>query len=192
MVSELSKLANEVSIAQNIATTNVSSTPVENVTAPKRINVLEASSVNTEKVKKAPIHHIATDKNRVSIQRGDPWTPRFEKMFENAGISMQHDLNKVSVIGHKGPHPKEYHLGVWESLKDATRGKNGEAYAIAFKSQLANLAKEISTPGTRMNDLVTKKDSNQSRSSNRNISASREGGSSRLSKQQKDVMKVKY
>ncbi len=59
--------------------------------------------------KKGPIHHIATNKNSVSSVRGGPWTPRFERIFKRAGITLQNAVNKVRVWGHKGPHPEAYH-----------------------------------------------------------------------------------
>src|SRR5205814_1788582 len=32
-------------------------------------------------------HHLATDKNEVSLDRGGPWTPLFEQLFATAGMN---------------------------------------------------------------------------------------------------------
>ena len=42
-------------------------------------------------------HHIATDKHKL-------WTPRFERIFDRAKLSMQNAANLVPVKGHGGPH----------------------------------------------------------------------------------------
>jgi hypothetical protein len=103
------------------------------------------------------VHHICTDKNCISPNTGGPWTPEFKKMFDKAGLSMQGDLNKVWVAGHQGPHPQEYHKEVFERLEQVTEGKTGTSYTQAFQSELAKIGKEIQTPGTKLNNLVTKK-----------------------------------
>lgn len=103
------------------------------------------------------VHHICTDKNCISPNTGGPWTPRFEDLFDKAGVSMQGDLNKVWVAGHQGPHPQEYHREVFDRLVEVTQGKSGDAYTQAFQRELAKIGKEIQTPGTKLNNLVTKK-----------------------------------
>lgn len=104
---------------------------------------------------KAQLHHICTDKNCISSLSGGPWTPEFQKMFDKAGLTLQNDLNKVLVVGHQGPHPQEYHEAVYNRLNDLN-GLSGEAYKNAFKEELSIIAKEIQTPGTYLNRLVTK------------------------------------
>lgn len=102
------------------------------------------------------IHHIATDKNRVSTSRGGPWTPLFEPLFERAGLSMDSPLNKVGVEGHRGPHPEAYHQAVYDRLTRATRGLVGEEYKKMFIATLRTIGMEVSTPGTPLNRLVTR------------------------------------
>lgn len=102
-----------------------------------------------------PKHHIATNKNSVSTARGGPWTPRFKKLFEKAGISMGNSSNIVRVAGHYGPHPEAYHRSVHDRLVAATRGLNGDAFRKAFETELRSLGTEISTPGTALNRLIT-------------------------------------
>jgi hypothetical protein len=62
----------------------------------------------------------------------------------------------VLVAGHIGPHPKEYHEVVMEQIKRATSGKLGDEYKKALQDELIDLAADISTPGTRLNKLVTR------------------------------------
>ena len=61
-------------------------------------------------------HHIATDKHTTK------WTPEFEKLFRKAGIGLNHPDNKVSVFGHKGRHPEEYHKEVFRRLSGSVQG----------------------------------------------------------------------
>ena len=102
------------------------------------------------------VHHICTDKNCISPNSGGPWTPEFQKMFDKAGLSMQDEFNKVWVAGHQGPHPQEYHREIFDRLDAATLGKTGSAYTQAFQSELRALGVEISTAGSKLNQLVTK------------------------------------
>jgi hypothetical protein len=102
------------------------------------------------------VHHIATDKNRVSSRSGGPWTPRFEPLFERAGVSMNSLSNKTIVFGHRGPHPEGYHRAVYNSLVQATEGLDGDQYRRAFLNQLHVLAVQIATPGTDLNRLATR------------------------------------
>ncbi len=102
-------------------------------------------------------HHIATIRNEVSTARGGPWTPQFRKLFEKAGMTLDDVENIVPIRGHKGPHPEQYHRIVFRRLDDATLGCRGitECQAV-LKSALERLAREIKTPGTELNLLVTK------------------------------------
>ena len=64
-----------------------------------------------------------------------------------------------------------------KSLNLVTKGLTGEAYTQAFKNALADIKKEISTPGSNLNNKVTKKDS--------------EGNSTVKSKQSSETAKPK-
>lgn len=110
--------------------------------------------------KKPPVHHIATNKNEISTARGGPWTQKFQDLFEKAGMSLDDPANKVEVIGHKGPHPRDYHQAVYDRLNKAVKGKDphSEAYKKAFSSELGKLKQECATPGTRLNNMITKPD----------------------------------
>lgn len=50
-----------------------------------------------------------------------------------------------------------YHREVFDRLVEVTQGKSGDAYTQAFQRELAKIGKEIQTPGTKLNNLVTKK-----------------------------------
>lgn len=106
---------------------------------------------------RAPLHHIATDKNVVSKLRGGPWTPRFEAIFRRAGLSLKDAVNKVRVAGHSGPHPEAYHRAVFDRLLSATNGLRGgtDAYRQAVIRELEKIGKEAATRGTSLNKLLT-------------------------------------
>ena len=80
------------------------------------------------------------------------------EMRDDVAIMTLNDpANLVRVVGHQGPHPQEYHQLVWEELSLATKGvaANSPAFREALRKALAKLAKEIQTPRTRLNQLVT-------------------------------------
>jgi hypothetical protein len=103
-----------------------------------------------------PEHHIATDKWDKALHSGGPWTPRFRELFARAGMSLDDPANKVRVKGHKGPHPEEYHQEVFDRLSEAMQGcRNVQQCGEALTRALQRLGRLISTPGTRLNKLVT-------------------------------------
>jgi hypothetical protein len=102
-------------------------------------------------------HHLATNKNEISTARGGPWTPEFKRIFRKAGMELKDPENVVDVPGHKGPHPREYHEAVYESLNEATRTcRTVTACRESLTAALKELAKEVTTKGTRLNKLVTR------------------------------------
>ena len=103
------------------------------------------------------IHHICTDKNEVSEASGGPWTPLYERYFNRAGMDLEDPANKVRIQGHKGPHPREYHQDVLDRLDKAMLGCRGAAQCRAsLVGELAKIARELTTEGTRLRKLVTK------------------------------------
>lgn len=102
-------------------------------------------------------HHILTDKNYVSGQRGGPWSPIFEDFLKKAGLKLSHPANRVWVEGHTGPHPLEYHQEVYNRLVQATRGlKEGTPeLREAVLKLLKQLGREIQTKGSPLNLLIT-------------------------------------
>nr|WP_225413492.1 AHH domain-containing protein [Stigmatella hybrida] len=106
---------------------------------------------------KGPEHHIATDKWTEATHSGGPWTPKFQRIFDRAGMSLNDPANRVHVKGHQGPHPQEYHERIYERLDEATKGCSSiEQCRKALAAELQRLAKQISTEGTTLNKLVTR------------------------------------
>lgn len=104
-----------------------------------------------------PEHHIASDKFSTSTNNGGPWTPRYQELFDKAGMSLDDAANKVRVPGHKGPHPQEYHEEVFRRLRAATlECRSIQECQAALTSELQRLGRQISTPGTRLNQWVTR------------------------------------
>ncbi|KFE60741.1 AHH domain-containing protein [Hyalangium minutum] len=101
-------------------------------------------------------HHIATICNEKSTARGGAWTPRFREIFAKAGMTLDDPANKMPLPGHYGPHPQRYHEIILEELLDATKGcRSVLACREALTGRLRKLARQIATPGTELNQLVT-------------------------------------
>jgi hypothetical protein len=102
-------------------------------------------------------HHIATICNEKDTRRGGPWTPRFQRIFARAGMSMEDPANKMSLPGHYGPHPERYHELVLKELDEATQTcRSVVDCREALTGALRKLAKQIATQGTELNRLVTR------------------------------------
>jgi len=102
-------------------------------------------------------HHIASNKFSKSTKNGGPWTPRYQDIFDRAGMSLDDPANKVRVKGHQGPHPKEYHEEVYRRLDEATSDCSSMAQCrTALTKMLEKLAWEISSENTWLNKLVTR------------------------------------
>ncbi|MCP3136718.1 AHH domain-containing protein [Pyxidicoccus xibeiensis] len=102
-------------------------------------------------------HHIATNKWTKDINTEGPWTPKFQRIFDRAGMSLNDRANIVKVKGHQGPHPLEYHKQVFRRLDEATvRCRTMQTCRDALTEELHRLARQISTPGTSLNKLVTR------------------------------------
>ncbi|MGK3959481.1 RHS repeat-associated core domain-containing protein [Sorangium sp. So ce118] len=102
----------------------------------------------------APEHHVMTNKNRVSTDRGGPWTPRFEDMAKRAGMTLEDAANRVRIPGHRGPHPEAYHREVFDRLSRTTEGLSGDAYSTAFRAELDAIRSEAATAGSALNRLL--------------------------------------
>ncbi|HZI04005.1 MAG TPA: AHH domain-containing protein, partial [Archangium sp.] len=102
-------------------------------------------------------HHLATNKNDISERFGGPWTPRFEQLFELAGMRLDAAENLVYLKGHKGPHPEAYHEAVFEKLNSELRdcGTVSRCRGTLLQA-LGKLAEDVCTPGSRLHRLVTK------------------------------------
>ncbi|WP_223641274.1 AHH domain-containing protein [Corallococcus sp. EGB] len=101
-------------------------------------------------------HHIASNKWWSATNRGGPWSPRFQKIFDKAGMSLDDPANKVRVPGHKGPHPEAYHRRVFTTLRDATaKCRTMQDCRASLTKALRSLASEIQEKGTDLNRWVT-------------------------------------
>jgi len=121
------------------------------------LELTEEGEPSNSKAGEHPKHHICTDKNSDSDANGGPWTPIFAALFARAGMTLSDPANIVEVSFHQGPHPREYHDLVYNRLVKALGSCNTaslcrERLALALK----HLADEIRTPGSRLNDLVTR------------------------------------
>jgi hypothetical protein len=106
------------------------------------------------------VHHIATICNDTSTARGGAWTPRFRKIFTQAGMTLDDPANKLPLPGHYGPHPEQYHQLVYKELTTATKAcRSVVECRERLREALKELAKEIATPGTELNQLVTRRPS---------------------------------
>jgi hypothetical protein len=102
-------------------------------------------------------HHLATNKNNISTQRGGPWTPKFENLFELAGMSLDGNENRVYLKGHQGPHPEEYHQQVYNRLEAVLRRCRAlKECRTLFVEELERIATDVCTPGTELHRLLTK------------------------------------
>ncbi|HEX5748054.1 MAG TPA: AHH domain-containing protein [Archangium sp.] len=103
-------------------------------------------------------HHLATDKNDISTVYGGPWTPLFKSLFARAGMNLDAKENLVYLAGHKGPHPEDYHVEIYERLKTALgQCRTRERCRDALIRALEELAQEVCTPGSRLYRLATRK-----------------------------------
>ena len=104
-----------------------------------------------------PEHHLATDKWTEATHSGGPWTPKFQELFDRAGMSLNDPANIVRIRGHKGPHPQEYHEEVYTRLREAMQGcRTLHHCQESLKVALKELADEVALEGSRLNTLVTK------------------------------------
>ncbi|NPD27481.1 AHH domain-containing protein [Corallococcus exiguus] len=102
-------------------------------------------------------HHLATLRNKVSTQRGGPWTPRFQRIFKKAGMELKDPENVVEVPGHRGPHPQRYHQLVMVRLNSATANcRKVEDCRAALIRALEILARDVKKPGSELNLLITR------------------------------------
>ncbi|MFE8604894.1 AHH domain-containing protein [Archangium violaceum] len=103
-------------------------------------------------------HHLCTNKNDISENNGGPWTPRFETLFELAGMSLEDPANTIYLRDHKGPHPEAYHNEIFERLKGALGTCRPYAECRSrLMDELDKIAGEVCTPGSTLNKLATRK-----------------------------------
>jgi RHS repeat-associated protein len=97
-------------------------------------------------------HHIASDK---ALRSG--WTAKFEALFERAGLDLNDRSNLVRLRDHGSNHGGDYHELVYDRLSKALSTATDQASArVALTAELKKLATEITTKGTRLNQLATR------------------------------------
>ena len=72
-------------------------------------------------------------------------------------MDLNNPANIVHLIGHVGPHPREYHAEVFRLLQDAL----GECRTQAdcrnrLVRALDNIARDVCTSGSKLNKLATR------------------------------------
>ncbi|WP_239576863.1 AHH domain-containing protein [Archangium primigenium] len=113
-------------------------------------------SMRTGEDEAGEVHHIATVENEKSALRGGPWTPRFKRFFDKAGMSMEDPANKVRVPGHKGPHPQAYHERIHRRLSGAMEDCETTVQCQEVLSrELKALAEQLRRAGSEFNKLIT-------------------------------------
>jgi hypothetical protein len=102
-------------------------------------------------------HHLATDKNDSSPLRGGPWTPRFQQLFNKAGMILDDPANRVYLAGHQGPHSEEYHFEVYQRLEAALgRCPSTAQCKMRLREELLRIRNEVCTPGSLLHRFLTK------------------------------------
>jgi RHS repeat-associated protein len=128
------------------------------VTMNNVVAIINTGIIAQAMLREADIHHLSTNKNEVSSAGGGPYTQRFEEIFENGGMTLEDELNKVYLPGHRGPHP-EYNKEVFNILTRAL--KDIPAHTDQYRQILENTLTEIGTKtleaGTRLYKLATGK-----------------------------------
>ncbi|QAT81886.1 putative lipoprotein [Corallococcus coralloides] len=103
------------------------------------------------------VHHIATNKWWEATRDGGPWSPKFQELFDRAGMSLDDELNTVRVPGHKGPHPREYHETILGRLRTALgRCQSIAQCRNALTKELKKLGREILQEGTDLHGWVVR------------------------------------
>ena len=83
-------------------------------------------------------HHIASDKSIVS-----GYTEQYDKIFRNAGMSLQDDANLMFLQNHSGAHTTAYKEYVLNTLTEATEGLSGNTAKDALIAALDKLKAQL-------------------------------------------------
>ena len=83
-------------------------------------------------------HHIASDKSIVS-----GYTEQYDKIFRNAGMSLQDDANLMFLQNHSGAHTTAYKEYVLNTLTEATEGLSGNTAKDALIAALDTLKAQL-------------------------------------------------
>jgi RHS repeat-associated protein len=108
----------------------------DGVSRPSNGGVSSANGNSVAATGIGPEHHLMTNKNSISAAAGGPYTPKFEELAARRGITLDHEMNKLRLPGHQGPHP-EYNRVTYTRLSVATENLSGEEFNQAFDRALA-------------------------------------------------------
>lgn len=101
-------------------------------------------------------HRIATQSHLKATQSAKAWTPRFEILFDRAGMSLDDPLNLIYLQEHNAPHPEAYHQEIYDRLQATMEGcGDQDSCAGVLRMALRRLAAEICTPDTPLSSLVS-------------------------------------
>ncbi|WP_224249945.1 AHH domain-containing protein [Hyalangium gracile] len=101
-------------------------------------------------------HRIATRTSFEETEGGEPWTPRFEELFEQAGMSLRDPANLIYLRDHASPHPESYNREIFERLQATMEGcGDEETCAGVLRMALRRLAVELCTPDTPLSSQVS-------------------------------------
>ncbi len=102
------------------------------------------------------LHHIATDKNRIS---GNQWTSKFDDLFNNADISISaEDANIVRITNHKGSHNDAYHQIIYDRLSRSVQQfqPHTPQYREALIETLDAIRADLLTPNHPLRGMIIK------------------------------------
>lgn len=155
---KLGAVASVESVAINVASGELSI-----ALAPNAVAMSARSASNTRPARLRQTHHLATNKNYKSRARGGPWSPKFEEIFNKAGMDLDDTANKVpDLLNHKGPHAREYHEAVYDRLFRATRTcRTMQECRMVLEATLKRMSEEVSTPGSPLFKLLFRVPSTQ-------------------------------
>ena len=113
---------------------------------PRRLGASSKSLLGSE------IHHIASDKG---VGAGNRWADVFQHIFDGAGMSLQHPLNRVRLPGHAGPHGILSQV-VFDQLLNATSGfaRGSAGYRRALRIELAFMRRDLRDSTSILGALV--------------------------------------
>ncbi|NTX37561.1 AHH domain-containing protein [Myxococcus sp. CA033] len=141
-----------------LQTVTVSGASVTAVVAPEALSMLARGPEGAGAGRvEGHDHHIASNKFWKDTRSGGPWSPRFQRLFDRAGMSLDDSENIVRVRGHKGPHPEAYHRIVLRRLDAALVDcRTMQQCREVLTVELRRLGQEVATPGSDLNKLVTR------------------------------------
>jgi hypothetical protein len=114
------------------------------------------TSLCTDEEEGGAPHRIATRTHLKAAEGREPWTPRFERLFARAGMSLKDPLNLLYLQEHAPGHPEAYHREIYERLEATLEGcGDQETCRAVLRMALRRLSAELCTPDTPLSSLVS-------------------------------------